>query len=59
MSTHTNHPVISTAGPSPFGVRPGDEILSVLEAELGAELVHEGPGRGCPGCTERDDRVAA
>ncbi len=59
MSTHTNHHPIRTAGPSPVEIRPVDEALSLLAAELGAELVHEGPGRGCPGCTERDDRVAA
>lgn len=59
MSTNTNHQAITSAGRAPTDMRPADEVISLLAAELGAELVHQGPGRGCPGCTERDDRVAA
>lgn len=56
MPTDTTHPETMTthiAPPVPAAA------LALLRAELGAVVVHDGPGRACPFCTEQDDRVAA
>jgi hypothetical protein len=58
MPTDTTHPETMPTHIAPPDTAL-DAALALLRAELGADVVYDGPGRACPSCTEQDDRVAA